>query len=144
MNVKKTSLLEDELDYYLSGFENRLNEVGQPKLTLHTSVAKDIFSDLKAANKAKKKKIYGELMQLEEIARKIAAKRAKEFPEAKDQSEVPDDSVVLLRRICELKGIVNLVCITLIPFMSVTPIPRRANSSRIKVERIEMGGKTWK
>lgn len=143
MKAKSPSLIEGELDRYLSKFKNRLNEVGQPKLTLHADVTRDIVSDLKAANKAKQEKIYGELTQLEEIARKIAAKRAKEFPEAKDQSEVSDESMDLLRRIWELKGIINLVCIALIPLMSVAPIPRRPNSSRIKVERIEMGVEIW-
>ena len=138
MNAKDVLLLEAELDYYISGFEDRLNEVGQPKLTLHTGVAKDIFTDIKVARKSKEKKIYSELMQIEEIVRKIALKRAKEFPKAEIQSEVSDDSKDLLNRIYRLKGMVSLICLFLIPLMLLAPAPRRLNSRRLKIERIKM------
>ena len=131
MNTKNPNVYRSELGGYLSKFENRIRESGHFGFLLHTGVSRRILGDLEESQKAKDKKLYGGLMQIESMVNEITA------------NEVSDESQRVIKKIGELKGIVNLVCVILIPLMVVAPMPRRPNSSRIKIEQIETEDEKW-
>lgn len=122
MRTKSDQFIESEIQKTLSQLSVRLK--GACKLWV--KVAAEMFKDQIRTRKAKDKAIYGELMQMESLAKECAP------------SEV---SIKLIQKIQKLKGIVGVLCLSLlclnfIQFSSIALRNRaRGNSDQNQIAR---------
>lgn len=84
---------QNELSNALNRFEDRTKGSG---LMIWARIFKKKHSELKSAQEAKENKIYGELMQMETIAK---------------ECEPAEASAKLIEKIHRLKGVVGVICL---------------------------------
>ena len=93
------TILEKQFDNAINRFEERIKELRLAKFRIWIDILRDLFRDWVSARKAKENAIYGELMQIEEIAK---------------ECEPCEQSAKLIARIHKAKGIIGVLCFCLL------------------------------
>lgn len=96
MSVDSQEKIEGAIDEILGSLEGRIKN----GCKLWIRVVKSMFTDLKAASKAKDKAIYGQLMQIESAAKQCDSDQAK----------------AIIKKVQKLKGLVAVAVLSLAAF----------------------------
>lgn len=96
MKTENLKPYEVKMDCVLAKSESRFREVGKSGLRAWTNSIRYIFKNYTAAREAKENEIYGELMQMETIAK---------------ECEPAEASAKLIEKIHRLKGVVGVICL---------------------------------
>ena len=118
--------LENQIESALTRFEQRVKHSG---LIIWFRLFWKKLIQLKEARKAKEKAIYGELMQIESIAK---------------ECEPSESSARLIEKIQKLKGIISVLCLSAVlsGMLPGIDIVRHMHSSRAKIGK-KMEGGLW-
>ena len=100
MNANDSAKYTSEISGLLNRFEERIKQIHHCGLSLWTGTIRRVLGDLKASHKAKDAAIYGELMQIESIAKECDSEQAK----------------AIVSKIQKLKGLVAVMVLSLTVF----------------------------